>query len=84
MRPTLALPVLALIAGAEPGWAAQRPPAALYQQWLGADEDCRGGTDSKAVEVACAYRNTIDDKMTVAGWCYGGTPMDWRKCKASR
>ena len=66
--------------------AAERPPAALYQRWLHANEDCRGGSgDSAETNTACEYRNTIDRKMAAAGWCYGrpgesGYQMDWHRC----
>ena len=86
MRLRLALVFAVLVVGAGPGWAAARPPAPLYQAWLSANEDCRGGAgDDPKTMTACDYRNVIDDKMKAAGWCYGlvgqGRPfMDWHLC----
>lgn len=82
----LALAALALMI-ASPAGAVEHPPVALYQRWLHANEDCRGGSgDSADTMRACEYRNAIDRKMAAAGWCYGdggrgGPYMDWHRCK---
>lgn len=82
----LALALVALVT-ATPAMAAERPPAALYQRWLHANEDCRGGPgDSPDTMTACEYRNTIDRKMAAAGWCYGsdtefGVNANWHRCR---
>ena len=81
-----AVALVALVAAAGPAAAAGRPPAPLYQAWLSANEDCRGGSPDEASTIAaCDYRNVIDGKMKAAGWCYGlvgrGRPsMDWHTC----
>ena len=82
----LALAFAALIVAVGPVAAAERPPAALYQRWSQANEDCRGGSgDSTDTMAACEYRNTIDRRMAAAGWCYGrpgdsGFQMDCHRC----
>ena len=81
MRYALALVAVLCVSPAMAG-----PPRALYQQWLRANEGCRGGLGSEeSTMAACQRRNAIDDKMQAAGWCFGqmkgGTPlMDWSRC----
>ena len=83
----LAIAAVALVVAVGPGWAADKPPAALYQRWVQANEDCRGGSgDSADTMTACEYRNTIDRKMAAAGWCYddggkGSFYLDWCRCR---
>ena len=83
--PRLALAAVMTLAAAGPGWATDRPPAALYQRWLQANEDCRGGSgDSPVTMTACEYRNTIDRKMAAVGWCDGARGsyyLDWHRCR---
>lgn len=83
----LALALVVMVAAVAPAGAADKPPIELYQAWLIANEDCRGGSPDDAKTVtACDYRNVIDDKMKAAGWCYGlegrgGPTLDWRHCR---
>ena len=83
MRVVLALATLMVATG--PAWAAERPPQVLYRQWVKVTVECRGGTDSAAVDAACKRRNVIDRELNAVGWCFGrpdedGAHMDWHRC----
>lgn len=65
----------ALVVAVGPAEAAARPPKTLYDQWMNATVECRGGAgDERSTYAACERRNVVDRKMKAAGWC-SATPV---------
>lgn len=55
-------------------------PAALAEEWIAADEACRGGAgDDPATERACAQRDTLGAGLVNAGWCEANG--SWALCR---
>jgi hypothetical protein len=58
---------------------------ALLRSEGAANEACRGGSDGRATDRACARRDALDKKIEAQGWCYGegaedGAHSHWAAC----
>jgi hypothetical protein len=67
----------------------QQAPAVvkdLIQQWYINNDECRGGTDARQIEIACRFRDKVQEQIEAYGWCYGeyatsGADANWTVCK---
>lgn len=59
--------------------------AQLLAAWHDANLRCRGSSDQRIIEVACAQREAIDVRLADRGYCYGkrgesGAQAVWHRC----